>query len=1037
VGSAAWPASKISPPRPDRLVSRPRLLARLDAAAAAGQTVIVVAPGGSGKTSLLADWARRAATPVAWYALDRGDRDMRSQLGGLLAAIERARPGRMAAAARALAAGAPEMAVVGLMLGALEGSPLALVLDDYQILDDLAEATELWEHVLRQRPPTLALVLLSRTVPMLGFTVAVAMGTLVGIGRTDLGFDETEASELLRIHGLDTGAAADYAARAEGWATGVLLFARATPDGVRFMHHRIDLLLDHLVAQVLAPLPAALRRFVVESAGLGLVTPDEADGILGRTGSAGWFAQTLARDLFLVREGAAYRFHDLFAEYFTGLLAEEDPERLAAIRRSAAAWWLGHGDLARGLAMLAEAGEWPQLAAALAAHRLSLWSGRLWGTILGYVDRLPPSYRTAALLALGANARAERGEYDEALAFADAGKALAADEAEWVSPALAHAEVLMRAGRPGECALSAGAALVVAERVGHPVAQRRLLKIRGIARLSLGEAEAGAEDLRAALAAYQAAGDLGGSAHVCLSVATLLVEAGTARDAESYLTRAARIWAQQGNRAMLGYVALTRAALAALQHEGIAARARAEEAQVIAAEFGDPLLACGALCALAEALIALRRVGESAAAADQAMELARRMGQAQLLNEALRTRIVGALLARDRGRSRELVEEARTLVMTPVDEAILDWLEGAAALRVQSAARAALLLTRAAERLEAVHRPQLAARAYLLLGEASLDLNVVSRAEAALNRMATVAVTASCEAYLRPIAGMARQAVSAPAYLKRLRQDTRALLARLGAGLPALTVVGSPPGRRPRARTLRLSPFGKGRIEFGRKVVDPRELAPKAREVLFYVGRAGGQATRADLLSVLWEDAVDGPAELWDATRHIRRVLGPESWVVGRSAYRLSPAVIDEERLFLAASERATGTGSVAERLAAGEEALALVGEGGFLEWCESQWVVEARPPTRRLALKVALALSRLYAELGRAEDALAAARRAIALEPLEEEPRRRLIGLLAAADQVDAALREYRAYRDLAREELGVAPSPGLRRLVGGLARE
>jgi LuxR family maltose regulon positive regulatory protein len=61
-------ASKLAPPRPPiRLVSRPRLFARLDAGTQQLLT-LVSAPAGAGKTTLLATWSSsaRPPAPVAW-----------------------------------------------------------------------------------------------------------------------------------------------------------------------------------------------------------------------------------------------------------------------------------------------------------------------------------------------------------------------------------------------------------------------------------------------------------------------------------------------------------------------------------------------------------------------------------------------------------------------------------------------------------------------------------------------------------------------------------------------------------------------------------------------------------------------------------------------------------------------------------------------------------------------------------------------------------------------------------------------------------
>jgi len=68
-------ATKLHVPGPQPgFVSRPRLAEALGEGLARGR-VLVCAPAGSGKTALLADWARGGRRPVAWLGLDGGDSD--------------------------------------------------------------------------------------------------------------------------------------------------------------------------------------------------------------------------------------------------------------------------------------------------------------------------------------------------------------------------------------------------------------------------------------------------------------------------------------------------------------------------------------------------------------------------------------------------------------------------------------------------------------------------------------------------------------------------------------------------------------------------------------------------------------------------------------------------------------------------------------------------------------------------------------------------------------------------------------------------
>src|SRR5262249_31123021 len=80
--------SKLHAPRMrPSLVSRTALVDRL----VHDETPItsIVAPPGYGKTTLLAQWADRAATPVAWLSVDRHDNDLSQLLSYANAALER------------------------------------------------------------------------------------------------------------------------------------------------------------------------------------------------------------------------------------------------------------------------------------------------------------------------------------------------------------------------------------------------------------------------------------------------------------------------------------------------------------------------------------------------------------------------------------------------------------------------------------------------------------------------------------------------------------------------------------------------------------------------------------------------------------------------------------------------------------------------------------------------------------------------------------------------------------------------------------
>ena len=89
------------------LVPRPRLIERLDAGLHHNRALLLIsAPAGFGKTTLLVDWLRRQALPAAWLSLDAGDNDPVRFLAYVTAAVQTVYPGINRDSAVALTYGA-------------------------------------------------------------------------------------------------------------------------------------------------------------------------------------------------------------------------------------------------------------------------------------------------------------------------------------------------------------------------------------------------------------------------------------------------------------------------------------------------------------------------------------------------------------------------------------------------------------------------------------------------------------------------------------------------------------------------------------------------------------------------------------------------------------------------------------------------------------------------------------------------------------------------------------------------------------------
>ena len=345
-------------PRPG-FVPRPRLADRLDEGLGRG-LVLVCAPAGSGKTALLADWARRGRRPVAWLSLDAGDNDPARFWRHAVAALDGPCPGIGERVGPLLGPPPPpsfEPLVTALIneLTAQPGSDeVPLVLDDYHLIGSQpvhASVGFLLEHL----PPGLHPVLASRADPPLALARLRAGGELAELRAAELRFTASEAAAMLREAAgadLPDAAVAALTDRTEGWAAGLQLAAlslRGQANVAGFVaaftgSHRY--VLDFLAEEVLERQSEQVRAFLLETSVLERLSGPLCDTVTGRTGSQALLEQVERAGLFLVPLDEVrgwWRYHHLFADLLCARLEQEQPGRVPVLHRNAATWYEQRG----------------------------------------------------------------------------------------------------------------------------------------------------------------------------------------------------------------------------------------------------------------------------------------------------------------------------------------------------------------------------------------------------------------------------------------------------------------------------------------------------------------------------------------------------------------------------------------------------------------------------------------------------------------------------------------------------------------------
>ena len=351
--------TKLYVPRSQRgLVLRPRLSERLDRGAAS-KLVLVSAPAGFGKTTLLAEWL--AAGPAAladqrlaaWLSLDRGDNDPASFWAYVIAALRTVASGVGESALALLDAPQPppiEAVLTTLLndLGAVVGE-IVLVLDDYHVID-AREVQDGMAFLLDHLPPRLHVVIASRADPALPLARMRARGELAEIRAAELRFTADEAAAYLNeMMGLQL-TARDVAAlegRTEGWIAALQLAAlsmQGRDDAAGFIAGFAGddrYVVDYLAEEVLQRQPDRVQAFLLQTSILSRLSGPLCDAVTGQGGGKAMLEALDRGNLFLVPlddRRRWYRYHHLFADVLQARLLDEQPGQVPDLHRRASVW---------------------------------------------------------------------------------------------------------------------------------------------------------------------------------------------------------------------------------------------------------------------------------------------------------------------------------------------------------------------------------------------------------------------------------------------------------------------------------------------------------------------------------------------------------------------------------------------------------------------------------------------------------------------------------------------------------------------------
>jgi LuxR family maltose regulon positive regulatory protein len=352
-----------------RPIQRCSLLQKLNDGFELGRRLILVcAPAGYGKTTLVCEWVNQIgelgadpehpAPRVAWLTCDPEDNDLARYLTYLVAALRQVHPELgegLLASFHASKSPAPGTLATLLINDLAEiAGRLILVLDDVHTLSD-QPIHDFLTFLIEHQPPQVCLVLITRADPALPLARWRGRGQLDEIRQNDLAFTQSESSDFLKQTmgvTLTSEQLASLERRTEGWPAGLQLAGlslRTSRDISTFIETfsgGYEYIADYLADEVLAQQPDALKSFLLQTSILERLSAPLCAAVTGDANAQAILETLRDRNLFLValdHRKEWYRYHALFADLLRNRFYQSQGHQADELHLRASRWYQENG----------------------------------------------------------------------------------------------------------------------------------------------------------------------------------------------------------------------------------------------------------------------------------------------------------------------------------------------------------------------------------------------------------------------------------------------------------------------------------------------------------------------------------------------------------------------------------------------------------------------------------------------------------------------------------------------------------------------
>jgi len=1066
----------VVPPKRPEILSRERLL-NLLYDLVDKKLVLLSAPAGYGKTSLLIDLACNVDMKLCWLSLDALDQEPQRFIAYFIASIAQRFPrfgNRSLSSLNSLTSldQGFENLLVTLVNEIHEriGEHFLIVLDDYQFVDDIPPIRDFVNRFIQLVGENCHLILSSRTVPALpDMLLMIARDLVGGLSLLELAFQPEEIRMLFQknydLH-LSEDAATELANRTEGWITGLYLSkwaAGATlPNPARAARTINVDVFDYLGQQVLERQPAELRNFLMQTSLL-----EEFDAALCAAVFDGLFPQKTdwkkmikaaqQNNLFILPvgpEGKWIRYHHLFQDFLQLRMKEEYPAQAEAILRRSAHVYAQRGEWEKAYRICEQQGDSKALVALVEEAGTFLIQSDRFITLSNWLDNVPDTLTQdhPILLSLKGTLALVRGKPEQGLpllAKADAALRSTKDSIHLASNLVRMAWAQRLRGDYTASIASADEILQITSESDELKSLRaEALRAKGWSLFRMGQARQAIEWLEGAR--------------------TLFEEDQKTRHISLVQTELGMVYRAVGDYALAGrYYEL---ALTALQKEGdltgqatllnsLGVLYHTQGEYERAASTFEKGLECARQSGYLdiEALILTSlgdlyaEIGEAELARqtyDQANQIAYRVSDHFLINY-LAIALAGlARLSHSSEQAFALLEEIQPSIKASgsnYEHGLYYFESGRLHLTNENVQQAIWDLQAAIEQfsqggfvMEHAWSRLWFAAACREVGDQAAACQHVREGLALINpSQPSHSLKMTLLQVRRWIGDLRGNKDTGPEFARLMSQaeqlepkltDLRKRLRRLASVVPA------PPPR------LKIQALGKAQVRINGKLITSSQWQTQSvRDLFFYFFVTTKPVTKEQIGAAFWPDI--SPAQLKLRFKNniyrLRRAVGQDTILFDEDLYRFNNDLdyeydVDIFKTTLAQARAARDPG---QQIYYYRQAVEQV-HGSYLEDIDAPWVWSEREHIEQQYLSALLRLAKLLLQCGEKEESLQFCQRALTRDACFEDAHQLAMQIYAAKKERSAVIRQYQLCQKILEQELGATPSPETEKIYRQLVK-